>query len=94
MTGTKATPWAALRLLQVFLRLPDDGQPRPSCIFSLQWPKTWDGMKQCEDEIAFDDMAVGAGQMGIRAMTRFRWRLRFDDRGVGLAGMLGTRWSS
>jgi len=47
-------------------------------------PKHGMVMKQCEDEIRFDDMAVGAGQMGIRAMTATSgWRLRFDDRGRG-----------
>src|SRR3970040_1080285 len=46
-------------------------------------------MKQCEDEIASMNMAVGAGQMGVRAMTATSGGgFSLMTEAVGLAGML------
>ena len=48
-------------------------------------------MKQCEDEIASMNMAVGAGQMGVRAMTATSGGgFALMTEAVGLAGMLET----
>jgi len=48
-------------------------------------------MKQCEDEIASMNMAVGAGQMGVRAMTGTSGGgFALMTEAVGLAGMLET----
>ena len=54
-------------------------------------PKNGLVMKQCEDEIASMNMAVGAGQMGIRAMTATSGGgFALMTEAVGLAGMLET----
>ena len=48
-------------------------------------------MKQCEDEIASMNMAEGAGQMGVRAMTATSGGgFALMTEAVGLAGMLET----
>lgn len=48
-------------------------------------------MKQCEDEIASMNMAVGAGQMGVRSMTATSGGgFALMTEAVGLAGMLET----
>ncbi len=52
-------------------------------------PKYGMVMKQCEDEIASLNMAVGAGQMGVRAMTATSGGgFSLMTEAVGLAGML------
>jgi 2-oxoglutarate/2-oxoacid ferredoxin oxidoreductase subunit alpha len=52
-------------------------------------PKHGMVMKQCEDEIASMNMAVGAGQMGVRAMTATSGGgFSLMTEAVGLAGML------
>ena len=54
-------------------------------------PKNGMVMKQCEDEIASMAMAVGAGQMGVRAMTGTSGGgFALMTEAVGLAGMLET----
>jgi 2-oxoglutarate ferredoxin oxidoreductase subunit alpha len=54
-------------------------------------PKHGMVMKQCEDEIASMNMAVGAGQMGIRAMTATSGGgFALMTEAIGLAGMLET----
>jgi 2-oxoglutarate ferredoxin oxidoreductase subunit alpha len=54
-------------------------------------PKHGMVMKQCEDEIASINMAVGAGQMGARAMTATSGGgFSLMTEAVGLAGMLET----
>ncbi len=52
-------------------------------------PKYGMVMKQCEDEIASMNMAVGAGQMGVRSMTATSGGgFSLMTEAVGLAGML------
>jgi 2-oxoglutarate ferredoxin oxidoreductase subunit alpha len=52
-------------------------------------PKHGMVMKQCEDEISSMNMAVGAGQMGVRAMTATSGGgFSLMTEAVGLAGML------
>src|SRR4029077_1266627 len=52
-------------------------------------PKHGMVMKQCEDEIASMAMAVGAGQMGVRAMTATSGGgFALMTEAVGLAGMI------
>jgi len=54
-------------------------------------PKNGLVMKQCEDEIASMAMAVGAGQMGVRAMTATSGGgFALMTEAVGLAGMFET----
>src|ERR1019366_3523210 len=54
-------------------------------------PKNGMVMKQCEDEIASMAMAVGAGQMGVRAMTGTSGGgFALMTEAVGLAGMFET----
>ncbi len=54
-------------------------------------PKHGMVMKQCEDEIASMNMAVGAGQMGVRSMTATSGGgFSLMTEAVGLAGMLET----
>ncbi len=54
-------------------------------------PKHGMVMKQCEDEIASMNMAVGAGQMGVRTMTATSGGgFALMTEAVGLAGMLET----
>src|SRR6185436_2553434 len=54
-------------------------------------PKYGMVMKQCEDEIASMNMAVGAGQMGVRSMTATSGGgFSLMTEAVGLAGMLET----
>jgi len=54
-------------------------------------PKHGMVMKQCEDEIASMNMAVGAGQMGVRSMTATSGGgFALMTEAVGLAGMLET----
>jgi 2-oxoglutarate/2-oxoacid ferredoxin oxidoreductase subunit alpha len=54
-------------------------------------PKNGMVMKQCEDEIASMNMAVGAGQMGVRSMTATSGGgFSLMTEAVGLAGMLET----
>lgn len=54
-------------------------------------PKNGLLMKQCEDEISAINMAIGAGQMGVRSMTGTSGGgFSLMTEAVGLAGMLET----
>src|SRR5207245_1694532 len=90
MTGNQAIAVGALAAnCRFFSAYPMT--PASSIMHFLAPNSTKYGMvlKQCEDEIASMNMAVGAGQMGIRAMTATSGGgFALMTEAVGLAGML------
>src|SRR5258708_35537660 len=92
MIGTSAGGGGALAAICTFFA--DSRRTPASSIMHFlapNGPKHGMVMKQCEDEIASMNMAVGAGQMGIRAMTATSGGgFALMTEAVGLAGVLGT----